>query len=253
MIKFKTKSGQWQIGDLTIETYYRIQSLITLIDLSEVQVQVVSILSGAPESEVREMEAEAFAKVWYQVEVGPLNAATDEAFKRVIEVDGRRYGFIHLQKLTIGELADLDTIKSHPQSEKQLHKIMAILFRPIISEEGTGYEIEMHQTEGFSERADLFLTKLPVLQVLGAIDFFFHITKVSLNSMLDSLTKTLTEMLTSGILPTETIEEILKLHEVGVNSSTSLPTTISSESNHVQNFELTKSLTTWPIEKIKQN
>ena len=253
MIKFKTRNGQWQIGDLTIETYYRIQSLITLIDLSEVQVQVVSILSGAPELEVREMEAEAFAKVWYGVEIGPLNAATDEGFKRVIEVEGRRYGFIHLQKLTIGELADLDTIKSHPQSEKQLHKIMAILFRPITSEEGSTYEIEPHQTEGFTERADLFLTKLPVLQVLGAIDFFFHITKVSLNSMLDSLTKTLTEMLTSGILPTETIEEILKSHEVGVNSSTFLPTMISSESSRVLNSELTKSLTTWPIEKIKQN
>ena len=253
MIKFKTKSGQWQIGDLTIETYYRIQSLITLINLSEIQVQVVSILSGAPESEIREMDAEAFKKIWYQIEIGPLNAATDEGFKRVIEVDGRRYGFINLFKLTIGELADLDTIRSHPQSEKQLHKIMAILFRPILSEKGITYEIEAHQTEGFTERADLFLTKLPVLRVLGAIDFFFHITKASLNNMLDSLTKTLTEMLTSGILPTETIEEILKLHEVGVNSSTSLPTTISSKSNLVQNSELTKSLTTWPIEKIKQN
>ena len=253
MIKFKTKSGQWQIGDLTIETYYRIQSLITLIDLSEVQVQVVSILSGAPESEVREMEAEAFAKVWYQVEVGPLNAATDEAFKRVIEVDGTRYGFINLYKLTIGELADLDTIKSHPQSEKQLHKIMAILFRPILSEEGGKYEIEMHQTEGFSERADLFLKSLPILHVLGAIDFFFHITKASLNNTLDSLTKTILEIMKDQTLPMETIEKILKLQEVGVNFSTSLPTTISSESGHVQNSELTKSLTTWPIEKIKQN
>lgn len=253
MIKFKTKSGQWQIGDLTIETYYRIQSLITLIDLSEVQVQVVSILSGAPESEIREMDASQFEKLWYQIEVGPLNAATDEGFKRVIEVDGRRYGFIHLYKLTIGELADLDTIRSHPHSEKQLHKIMAILFRPILSEEGGKYEIEPHETQGFAERADLFLTKLPVLHVLGAIDFFFHITKASLNNTLDSLTKTIMEIMKDQTLPTETIDAILKLHEVGVNSSTSLPTTISSKSNLVQNSWLTKSSTTWPIEKIKQN
>ena len=253
MIKFKTKSGQWQIGDLTIEAYYRIQSLITLIDLSEVQVQVVSILSGAPESEIREMDAEAFEKVWYQVEIGPLNAATDEGFKRVIEVEGHRYGFINLFKLTIGELADLDTIRSHPHSEKQLHKIMAILFRPILSEEGLKYEIEAHQTQGFAERADLFLTKLPVLHALGAIDFFFHITKVSLNNTLDSLTKAIMEMMKDQTLPKEKIDAILKLHEVGVNSSTSLPTTISSKSNLVQNSWLTKSSTTWPIEKIKQN
>jgi hypothetical protein len=32
-----------------------------------------------------------------------------------------------------------------------------------------------------------------------------------------------------------------------------LPTTISSKSNLVQNSWLTKSSTTWPIEKIKQN
>jgi len=254
MIKFKTQSGSWKIETLTIERYYQIQSLLALAELNEVQIRILVNLSGAPESEIREMEASKFESLWNQVASDILSAQADTAFQRIVEIEGQEFGFINVAHLTIGELADLDTIKNHPQSEKQLHRLMAVLYRPLISGDLKGYEIEPHGSDGYAERTQLFLEKMPVAIVLAAIDFFFHITKVSLNNMMDSLRKeileTETELMT---LSPETIERILKLPEVGLNSFTSLQTTTSLKSKSVLDSESMESLTTSLTEKTNQN
>ena len=254
MIKFKTSSGSWKIETPTIERYYQIQSLLALAELNEVQIRIVVALSGAPESEIREMDSSRFESLWSDIETGPLAAKTDEAFQRIIKIDGQEFGFINVAHLTIGELADLDTIKNHPQSEKQLHRLMGVLYRPLVSGDLQGYEIEPHGADGYSDRTQLFLEKMPVYQVLAAIDFFFHITKVSLNNMMDSLRQTILEteeeMMT---LRPETIERILKLPGVGLNSFTSLQTMTSLKSKSVLDSESMESLTTSLTEKTKQN
>jgi hypothetical protein len=254
MIKFKTSSGSWKIETLTIERYYQIQSLLALSELNEVQIRILVNLSGAPESDIREMEASKFETLWLQVASDILSAQADTAFQRIVEIDGQEFGFINVAHLTIGELADLDTIKNHPQSEKQLHRLMGVLYRPLVSGDLKGYEIEPHGSDGYSDRVQLFLEKMPVSIVLAAIDFFFHITKVSLNNMMDSLRETILEteeeMMT---LSPETIERILKLPGVGLNSFTSLQTITSLRSKSVLDSESMESLTTSLTEKTKQN
>jgi plasmid maintenance system antidote protein VapI len=254
MIKFKTNSGSWKIETPTIERYYQIQSLLALAELNEVQIRIVVALSGAPESEVRSMPTDKFESLWSDIEQGPLAARTDEAFQRIIQIDGQEYGFINVAHLTIGELADLDTIKNHPQSEKQLHRLMAVLYRPIVSKGEKGYEIEPHGSDGYSDRAQLFLEKMEVFHVLAAIDFFFHITKASLSSTMDSLRQTIQETREEmETLSPETIARISKLQEAGQNSSISLQTTTSLKLKPALDSELTTSLTTSLTEKIKQN
>ena len=189
MIKFKTSSGSWKIETPTIERYYQIQSLLALAELNEVQIRIVVALSGAPESEIREMDSSRFESLWSDIETGPLAAKTDEAFQRIIKIDGQEFGFINVAHLTIGELADLDTIKNHPQSEKQLHRLMGVLYRPLVSGDLQGYEIEPHGADGYSDRTQLFLEKMPVYQVLAAIDFFFSYYK-SLIKQYDGLFET---------------------------------------------------------------
>ena len=254
MIKFKTSSGSWKIESPTIEKYYQIQSLLALAELNEVRIRIVVALSGAPESEIRAMDADQFEQLWADLETGPLAARTDTAFQRTIKIDGQRFGFINVAHLTIGELADLDTIKNHPQSEKQLHKLMAILYRPIVSEGANGYEIEPHGSDGYTDRAQLFLEKMPIRQVLAAIDFFFHITRVSLSNTMDSLRATIQQTKEElGTLGPETIERILKLQGVGQSSSTSLLGTTSSRSKPVLDSRSQESLTTSPIERTRLN
>lgn len=254
MVNFKTKSGRWNIESPTIERYYRIQNLLALSELNEIKVRIVVALSDAPEEEIREIDAESFALLWAAIELGPLSAVTSESFNRIIELEGQRFGFIQLSELSIGELADLDTIKNHPQSGQQLHKMMAILYRPLISGDENGYEIERHQTEGYAERADLFLEKLPISRVLTAIDFFFHITRVCLRSTMDSLTNEMMWM-TNEIrtMPKETIDQISRLQGSGQACSTFLQAMTSSRSKSVLDSRSQEYSTTLPIEKTRQN
>lgn len=217
MIKFSTQSGSWKIDSPTIEVYYRIQNWLALADQSEAKVRLISLLSLAPEEEVRAMKEDKFAKLWNEVELGPLSAINTAQFQKEIEVEGVRYGILNIANLTIGELADLDTLNNHPQSSQQLHKMMAVLYRPI-NEQGV---VEAYTTEGYDQRAELFLKHLNISNVMAAIDFFFHITKISLDSTLDSLKLTMTNLMTD-LDPHQKNQVTKKLQEVGLSLSTSL-------------------------------
>ena len=220
MIKFSTASGSWKIDSPTIEVYYKIQNWLAISDQPDAQVNLISLLSLAPEEEVREMKQDKFDHLWSQVSEGPLSAINTQSFSNKIEINKTIYGFVDLTALTIGELADLDTLKNHPQVSQQLHKMMAVLYRPL---DANGV-LTPHKTEGFEERAQLFLKNMQVSNVMAAIDFFFHITKVSFDSTMDSLMPAIQNLLTN-LTPQETNEVTLKLQEAGINLSTFLPET----------------------------
>jgi hypothetical protein len=57
---------------------------------------------------------------------------------------------------------------------------------------------------------------------MAAIDFFFHITKISLSNMLDSLVPTMTSLMNEMTLE-EKNQITKKLLEDGINLSTFLP------------------------------
>jgi hypothetical protein len=109
--------------------------------------------------------------------------------------------------------------------------MMAILYRPVI-----GDGIEPHSADGFAERAELFLTKMPISNVVAAIDFFFHITKVCLNNTMDSLVPLMMEMI-EDLTETQMSELTLKLQEDGVDLSSFLPEMTSLKLTTAQDLE----------------
>jgi hypothetical protein len=231
MIKFKTQNGAWTIDTPTIEKYYQIQELIILSHKPDTQVELIHILSGAPVLEIKEMDSEEFTETWNKAATGPLSSLTQTRFENKIQIEDKEYGFLNIAKLTIGELADMDTLKNNPQVDRQLHKMMAILYRPVI-----GDGIEPHSADGFAERAELFLTKMPISNVVAAIDFFFHITKVCLNNTMDSLVPLMMEMI-EDLTETQMSELTLKLQEDGVDLSSFLPEMTSLKLTTAQDLE----------------
>jgi len=238
MIKFKTKSGQKTIETPTIGQYYAIQDWLILTDQTGAQLELISILSGASKEELKELDAVTFTRLWTQCAEGPLSALVSTSFESTLSIDGVQYGFIDLAKLTIGELADMDTLKAHPQVDKQLHKMMAILYREL-DENGipVGYTID-----GFNRRAELFLNRMKISHVIAAIDFFFHITKVCLKDMMASLELTMQQTLMD--LTSEEMNDLtLKLQGDGIDLSSFLPATTSLSSTTAQGLESSRSLT----------
>jgi hypothetical protein len=80
------------------------------------------------------------------------------------------YGFIpSLDKMSFGEYIDLNT---YINDWSQMHKAMAVLFRPTIVNKKTVYDIEKYQ--GSYKYSDVMLD-MPVNVALGAIVFFYRL------------------------------------------------------------------------------
>ena len=102
--------------------------------------------------------------------------------KRTFEMNGVEFGFIpNLDKITQGEYIDLDTYFT---DWKQMHKAMAVLFRPIVSRRKDHYELRDY--EGTDEFAEL-MKFTPLDVALGAYVFFYHLGDELLSSTLNFL------------------------------------------------------------------
>lgn len=94
------------------------------------------------------------------------------ALKDIIEIDGQKYGFHpNLEKLSLGEWIDIEVF-IEKGIELNLHKIMATLYRPVISESSNGYEIAKYEVTSARDRSDLFFKTMNAEQVNNALVFF---------------------------------------------------------------------------------
>ena len=93
-------------------------------------------------------------------------------FIKKFEMNGVKYGFIpDLEKISSGEYADLN---QYLGKDSELHKVMAILFRPITKEKNNLYNIEKY--EG-SDKYGLAMKDAPMDVVLSAQVFFYNLGK----------------------------------------------------------------------------
>lgn len=104
------------------------------------------------------------------------------SIKTRFTLKGQEFGFIpSLEDITYGEFVDLDSYMSDTQN---LHKTMAVLFRPVIQKGGRRYEIEPY--ESATKYCDL-MKEAPMDVVMGAIVFFWTLGKELLMAMTTSL------------------------------------------------------------------
>ena len=83
------------------------------------------------------------------------------------EIGGTNYGFIPiLEDITYGEFVDLDQFLADP---KDLHKAMAVLYRPITGKVSKRYNIEPYEA---SRDAAEKMKQAPMSAVAGAVVFF---------------------------------------------------------------------------------
>ena len=105
------------------------------------------------------------------------------------------FGFIpNLDKITMAEYVDLQAYANDPES---LHRLMAILFRPIYKKDGERYSIMPYN--GTEQYADIML-HTPMNIVNGALVFFWNLT----NELSGSMQKYLTQELMRDMMPTNT-------------------------------------------------
>lgn len=100
------------------------------------------------------------------------------------KMDGKEFGFIpSIEEITVGELNDVDQyISDWPQ----MHRAMAVLYRPVVATFGNRYEIEKYEgSEKYAEK----MKEMPLDVVIGAMFFFWTLGNDLSQATLKSLEK----------------------------------------------------------------
>lgn len=139
--------------------------------------------------------------------------------------DSVTFGFIpKLDDITLGEFVDLD---NYIGDWDNMHKAMAVLYRPITFRKKDLYLIEEY--EGTDKYAEI-MKDSPVNVALGAIVFFYRLGNVLSTYLADSLTKELME------------DQELKAHSEtngdGINQYMQSLKEISQNLKKLQNYQL---------------
>jgi hypothetical protein len=156
-------------NEVSIEMWQELNRVERENDLAIV-IERMAILGDTDPESIRQLPIPEFRKL--QSDVAWVGEKFSPDMQLTFVLDGKRYGMIpDLNFITTGEWADIDNWKD--DTIGNIHLICALIYRPVttyISDDE--YEIEPHKSQGFAKRADLFLSKLPITTVYGAVLFF---------------------------------------------------------------------------------
>lgn len=132
-------------------------------------------------------------------------ASPDKEFHSLIEWNGILYGYAHMNKATLGEMVDLENLSK--DFETNLHKICAILYRPVTEHNFDSisyavkqkiktvnnkvenvfdwYDVEKYDSKSRKKR-EVSFKDFPVHILLGAISFFLGTVNLYLTTTLSS-------------------------------------------------------------------
>jgi hypothetical protein len=155
-------------ADVSIGQYQEIMSIQTTNKISKF-IESISILLDCDPQVIRDMNMSQYNKLVADAQF--LAKQPESVIEKIIEIDGKRYGMIpDMTLIDAGVFIDAEQFKE--ESIENLHYLTALVYRPIVKEEGDEYEIDKHKAEGFEKRANLFKEKVSVEMVMGAVLFF---------------------------------------------------------------------------------
>lgn len=159
------------IDDITLGQYQKYIKVIEREDLEDFERnnRIISIFCNIPYNSVKDIvETDYFEIV--QIINEALNTKVE--FKNRFTMHGVEFGFIpNFDKITSAEWFDLNKYISEDEKEQleMLHRLMAILFRPIDKHLNNTYSIIPY--EGTGEWAEA-MKDIPLSIVNGALGFF---------------------------------------------------------------------------------
>lgn len=251
MIEFKIKGQDYKIEDITIRQYYEIQDLIVRQDFAA-KIEIVSKISECAIENLKLLEKHQFIVLWDNIVENYLNLEDSTPFHKNLLHNGKLYGFLDINKITLGEFADMDILRTDPMSQKKLHMMMAILYRPAVQITENWMQVEDYDSDTMMQRAEEFLD-LPIKYVAGSLNFFLAVSKYYVETTLSSLTQTTTLTLRQKAMADLASQIILDQLETGAKSYTSVQTTILPKLEKLHELARLEYSTTSHTEEINKN
>ena len=177
-------------SDVTLENWIKLVESKSSRKTQEAR-KTIAALSTIPAELIDQLSLSDVAIIMQKV--SELQQGDDAAFRRLITIDKKEYGFHpNLDDITLGEYADLETfIRSDIQ--KSLPEVMAILYRPVTEKGDNGvYTIEAYDGN-IRIRAEQ-MKKMSAEEVHNALVFFYLLGREFLASMPSVLMRQMKEM-----------------------------------------------------------
>jgi hypothetical protein len=192
-----------KMQDITLEQYQKFLKECTDETLSEekIAIKMLEIFCGLPINNTLKLRMSDVFKVCEQI-----NTALNEKPPLISrwKFDKLEFGFIpQLDDMTFGEYVDVDT---YIVDWENMHKAMAVLYRPVLQNYKGSYEIEEYKGDTYWD----LMKQMPLNLVMGCMLFFWNLERDLVKVMRNSLNKKesltsqekLTSMLnTVGIIP----------------------------------------------------
>ena len=157
------------LNEITLEQYQRYLTIAKdNKDTTFLNHKMIEIFCGVSLLEVSLMKMKDISDILARLEE-TFKTNTDKLI-RTFKYDGVEYGFIpNLDEITLGEYTDLDTYISDWDN---MHKAMAVLYRPITKKVLNNYSIkEYNGTHEYSE----IMKSMPLDVALSSTVFFFNL------------------------------------------------------------------------------
>jgi hypothetical protein len=128
---------------------------------------ILCVFLGLSKDSIRKILSKDIRRV--SAEIGKL-FTEEQKFQQTFKLDGKEFGFIpNLDEITYGENTDISTYLG---DWEQMHKAMAVMYRPITMRRKGKYLIEDY--EGSAKYSDL-MKRAPLNVTLGAMVFFYSL------------------------------------------------------------------------------
>jgi hypothetical protein len=160
------------ISDITLGQYQKYNKLSERTDLNEYDFskRLLEIFCGIKYHDIDKIGLTDFTEVINMIK---LAINQDSEFVNRFYIDDVEFGFIpNLDKMTASEYFDISTVGLEVDS---LHKLMAILFRPVKKKDAFG-NYNIYSYNGTADYEDIML-RTPMNVVNGALVFFSSLAK----------------------------------------------------------------------------
>jgi hypothetical protein len=140
-------------------------------------IKMIEVFCGLRNTTVRAMKAKSIRDIT-RILTDMFNEKPD--LVKQFDMKGITYGFMpDLENMSFGEYIDLDTFIGDHQN---IHKAMAVLYRPITQSYKDKYTIEKYTGDKYDD-----MVHMPMDAVLSSILFFYHLGMELSTTMLNSL------------------------------------------------------------------
>ena len=164
------------IADINLHQFQKYNELLLRDDLTQSQFDIrkVEIFTNIKREEITLISSKDFVDISQQIDIA-LNQTVE--FKATFFIQDVEFGFIpNFDKISQGEFID---ISDYGNSIDEMHKLIAVLFRPIKNKDSLGnYEIISYQ--GTEQYANI-MKHTPMNIVNGALVFFSSLANELVN------------------------------------------------------------------------